>query len=121
MMYQFYIKSKSVFDFLQLFEENDLLKIDCFSGTLHHSIKSIDSQILDGKYLISDLLNLSYNLADLVSFEGYINGISIKLCDADYNSGLTFRITCFEKELVQIKSKIELNTKGNNLELIWKF
>ncbi len=98
------IKTRSLKDFLSLFDEEAPLVNLSFGDTWHPSSGYIDESILNGKNKVKDLLEFNYDFKGLVGFEAKINNINVV-----YKND-TFEIKGPEAEIRNINDKvIELN------------
>ena len=98
------IKTRSLKDFLSLFDKEATLANLSFGDTWHPSSGYIDESVLNGKNMVKDLLQFNYDFKGLVEFEAQIDSITVV-----YKND-TFEIKGPEAEIRKINDKVtELN------------
>ena len=103
-MKQASIKTRSLKDFLSLFDAESTLVDLSFGDTWHPSSGYIEESVLNGKNKVKDLLEFNYDFKGLVEFEAQIDSINVV-----YKND-TFEIKGPEAEIRKINDKVtELN------------
>jgi hypothetical protein len=109
------IYTKSLKDFLNLFDKTAELETLSLGDTWYPANGFADEQILEGKRRVGEIINFHYDFIGLVSFECIINGVFIKLNTAMDAAKQTYELHGFDYQLRFLTAKIiELNAVKPN-------
>jgi hypothetical protein len=103
---QLFVYSKSLKEFLSLFEETIVLQNLSLGDTLHASSGFVDEEILDGKRMIGEMINHPYDFAGLVEFKCEIGALKVTLAKEENDVYQIYEIEGEEFKLREVINKI---------------
>jgi hypothetical protein len=106
------IYTKSLKDFLNLFDKVDYLEDLSLGDTWHPSDGYVDELILGEQRTVDEILKFPYDFVGLVFFECKINKVFIKLNASIVNPHQTYELSGIDYQLRHLTYRIiELNTE----------